>query len=214
MMDGDDISGLDIPDVPMPEDLFDFVDEAGQEAEVFDDVDVDGGDDLAAEFQGLSLDIDAGIHVLQPPAVDAARPKGVFRGLNRSKAHMAYVRMQKQVNEAKSSATAVKTQYRGLKKAWDSKVLRVGDQARDLDDDISPAQRDANGRALRRKTHLEGSGVHVNEWTTDAVLRIAFGSIGGRRGFARRANMHRMLTLLRWIGVDGATSRLGPFVER
>ena len=107
------------------------------------------------------------------PAVAASAPRrlGIFLGaLNRSKAHMVFVRSAKDLKRAAAQSENCRHAFSGLKRAWDGQCVRVGDSAAGPEDVCE--QR------------------HMNQYLSEAVLRLAYRGVGkggggvvGRDGF-------------------------------
>ena len=107
------------------------------------------------------------------PAVAASAPRrlGIFLGaLNRSKAHMVFVRSAKDLKRAAAQSENFRHAFSGLKRAWDGQCVRVGDTAAGPEDVCE--QR------------------HMNQYLSEAVLRLAYRGVGkggggvvGRDGF-------------------------------
>lgn len=132
-------------------------------AEGADDPDVD---DIAAAEVALygaaeAGAIGAGLAALPMTRAPKRSHDGAFVGpANRSKAHMAFVRLARRVKMAQRSAAASAAASKGLRTAWNSMRLREGDTVGE------PGEEAHAGRGRR------------NRWTIHGLLRIAFQAVG------------------------------------
>ena len=179
MMAGEDPDPFEDPDLfadlaPLPVPQLDGDDGAAAAEASIEDVDVNAGD------------IELGVAAMMPAV--RQRGTGEFRGHNCSRMHMAFVRKSLMVKRAIHKTRRVVKQYKGLKRAWDQHVLRVGDQTQDADcdghQDSARGHDDSASRKRARPTHL-ATGEKANEWTIEAVVRVGFCSVGGKRNVGR-----------------------------
>ena len=144
-----------------------------------------GGDDDLGELLADPAAINRGIEALRL----ARRARGAFVGQNRSPAHMSFVRSFQKLQAARRKHDKVKRSYSKLQDAWNRQVIRAGDLAQDIhsDDDgngISGRARRPLKRRRIRSTCMRGVE-HPHAWTTHAVMKVGFSSVGKRCGLAR-----------------------------
>ena len=138
--------------------------------------DGDSDDVAEEELQGLdTLDVEQGVQVLKPRVSKAA---GAYRGLNRTPAHMAYVRKCLELADERQNREQAGQQYGSLQKAWNSMRLRLGDQAQDLPGTTAVRKRRA---AIGGPGEPKVRRPHPNQWCTDGVLRVVWKDLGKRR---------------------------------